>query len=87
MCPRLSASDLTKTFLENPQQLMIIDLRSNQEFRRAHIDGSLNIPFTSVQLGDERIDSLMIPDLQKQLNNKIVVIISTLHENSVLVNK
>lgn len=85
MCPRISASDLTKLLDNEPKRIMIIDLRSNLEFKRAHIADSLNIPFTSVQLGDERLETLNVPDLENQLHNKIVIVISTLHDNSIMV--
>lgn len=55
-------------------------------FQRKHIIDSVNIPFTSVQLGDVRLESLNIPDLEKQLTNKIVIIVSSIHENAILVN-
>lgn len=87
ICPRISANDLVKLLHESPDRLIVIDLRSNLEFKRAYIEGSVNIPFTSVLLGDIRLESLA-PHLHLEtlLSNKIVVVVSCLHENSVLVS-
>lgn len=76
-----------KLLHETPDRLIVIDLRSNLEYNRAYIEGSVNIPFTSVLLGDTRLESLA-PQLHLEtlLINKIVVVVSCLHENSVLVS-
>jgi TBC domain-containing protein kinase-like protein len=51
------------------------------------IVNSINIPFTSVSLSDIRLDSLNVPELDKELANRIVIIISVSHENAVLFSK
>lgn len=38
-------------------------------------------------LGDVRLESLNVPDLEQRLNNKIVVVVSTHHENAVMVTE
>lgn len=82
--PRISANDLVK-LLNTPESVAIIDLRTNMDYKRAHIDGSINIPFTSLSLGDVRLDALNVDNLESRLANKIVVVFSTFHENSILV--
>lgn len=67
--------------------MVIIDIRSNSEFKRAHVKNSINIPFRSVTLSDLRLSTLSIPDLEQRLANRIVVVADTTHENSVLVGE
>lgn len=83
-CPRISANDLVR-LLKEPDSVAVIDLRGNIEYKRAHIDGSINIPFTSVSLNDVRLDSLNVDNLENRLSNRFVVIVSTFHENAILV--
>lgn len=70
---------------KTPDTVAVIDLRSNLEYNRAHLENSINIPFTSVSLGDVRLEALNVPDLEAKLVNHIVVVVSPLHENMVLV--
>lgn len=84
-CPRISANDLVK-LLNAPETVAVIDLRSHMDYKRAHIDGSLNIPFTSLSLGDVRLDALNVDHLERRLANKTVVVFSTFHENAILVS-
>lgn len=85
MCPRISAKDLVKLTKETPENVAIIDLRNNLDFKRAHIEKSINIPFTSVLLGEVSLDSLNVPNLESMLLHKIVIVISSHPENSILV--
>ncbi len=41
--PNISAEEL-KARLNQPRQLMVIDVRTNQEYRQGHISGAINIP-------------------------------------------
>lgn len=84
-CPRISANDLVKLLNENSDNVVVIDIRNNLEYKRAHIKNSINIPFTSVSLGDVRLDALNIPDLESRLANRVVVVASVQHENAILV--
>lgn len=85
-CPRISANDLIELHGQTPDEIAVIDLRSHLEFNRAHLKDSINIPFSSISLGDVRLEALNIPDLEARLTNKIVVIASNSHENAVLVS-
>lgn len=84
-CPRISARDLVK-MLDTPDSVAVIDLRNILEYKRAHIEGSINIPFSSVSLSVLRLDALGQNDLQQRLANRIVVVVSTFHDNAILVN-
>lgn len=84
-CPRISANDLVKLLTESPDEVVIIDLRNNLEFKRAHVKDSINIPFSSVTLSDVRLNALNITGLEQRLTHRIVVVASTMHENAVLV--
>lgn len=85
LCPRISANDLILLVSEGTDTAVVIDLRSKSEFRKSHIYKSINVPFTSVLLGDTRLEALNVPDLEKSLTNKVVIVVSNLHENAVLV--
>jgi TBC domain-containing protein kinase-like protein len=87
ICPRISANDLVALLKEVPSRVAIVDLRSQLEFNRLRIVNSINIPFTSVSLSDIRLASLNVADLDQQLANRIVVIVSISHENAVLFAK
>ncbi|XP_055913652.1 TBC domain-containing protein kinase-like protein [Eupeodes corollae] len=87
MCPRISANDYSHLLLNKPDELATIDLRGVIEYSRVRIENSINIPFTSVQLGDTRLESLNIVNLEAMLEGKIVVVVSTIHENAVLFSK
>lgn len=84
-CPRISANDLVKILTESPNGLIVIDLRNQLEFKRAHLKDSINIPFASVSLSDIRLKALNTSDLEHRLANRVVVVASNLHENAVLV--
>lgn len=83
-CPRISANDLVN-LLNNSEAAAVIDLRGSVEYKRAHIDGSINIPFTSVSLNDVRLEALNVDNLKNFISNKTVVIVSTFHDTAVLV--
>lgn len=70
---------------QRSEEIVVIDLRSHLEFNRAHLKNSINIPFASISLSDVRIDALNVSDLEARLNNRIVVVASNSHENSILV--
>lgn len=84
-CPRISANDLVSLVNEKPDEVISIDLRSHLEYNRAHLKCSINIPFASISIADVRLDALNIPDLEVKLTNRNVVVLSTSHENAVLV--
>lgn len=83
-CPRISASDLVN-LLNNSETAAVIDLRGSVEYKRAHIAGSINIPFTSVSLNDVRLEALNVDNLKNYVSNKTVVIVATFHDTAVLV--
>lgn len=84
-CPRISANDVIDLKSQRPEEIAVIDLRSHLEFNRAHLKGSINIPFASISLSDVRLDALNVPELEARLINRVVVVASNLHENEILV--
>uniref|UniRef100_T1GJ66 Rab-GAP TBC domain-containing protein n=1 Tax=Megaselia scalaris TaxID=36166 RepID=T1GJ66_MEGSC len=85
LCPRISANDFAELLRYSPEKLCSVDLRGALEFSRLYIEGSINIPFTSVSLSEKNLDALGIPDLNQILEGRIVVVYSNLHENCILV--
>lgn len=85
-CPRISANDLIQLQNEKPDEIAVIDLRSNSEYNRAHLKDSINIPFASISLADVRLEALNVVDLEARLTNKVVVVASNSHENAILVS-
>lgn len=86
-CARISANDLVKLITESPDKVVVIDIRNSMEFKRAHVKDSINIPFVSVKLNDKCLDALNMPDLEKRLLNRTVVVASSIHQNGVLVRR
>lgn len=85
-CPRMSANDLLDLVNNRPDEVAVLDLRNSLEFKRVYLKNSINVPFTSVALGDVRLEALNVPDLEARLANRVVVVVSTLHDNAVLVS-
>lgn len=86
-CPRISAADLIRLVSEGgDDEVVVIDLRNKTDFRKSHVYNSINIPFTSISLSDVRLDALGVPKLDQILSGKIVIVVHTFHENSVLVS-
>lgn len=86
-CPRISAKDVIVMNSENPEEIAVIDLRTHLDFNRAHLKYSINIPFASISLGDVRLEALNVPELEARLANRVVVVASNSHENSILVSR
>ncbi|XP_055379530.1 TBC domain-containing protein kinase-like protein isoform X2 [Condylostylus longicornis] len=87
ICPRISAKDFIDLIINTPDKVIGVDLRGRQDYMRLNVPGSINIPFNSVLLGDHRLQSLNVENLEQMMNDKIVVIISKVHENGVLFSK
>lgn len=86
LCPRISAKDVHQLLLHAPEQLALIDLRSVVEFGHVHVPHSINIPFATVQLGEQRLEALQVPQLEAQLRQRIVVCVSNIHQHAVEVS-
>jgi len=65
-----------------PNGVMVFDLRPQHDYKRWHIENSINLPFTNLMFSDRRLEALNINP--KSLQDKIVVIIGISHENSCL---
>ncbi|XP_014223795.1 TBC domain-containing protein kinase-like protein [Trichogramma pretiosum] len=83
--PRISVEDLIYLLENSPDKVLVVDLRNNIQYERGAIAGSINIPFTSVQLAQDRITSLG-PQATPLSENKdrIVVVIGPNDQNSAL---
>ena len=87
-CPRISAADLIQLVSEGGEEVVVVlDLRNKMDYRKSHIYNSINIPFTSISLSDERLEALGVPNLEQTLQRKIVIVVHTVHENAVLVSR
>lgn len=86
--PRISARDLTTMVRNQPDSVFVCDLRSPSEYRRAHLASAstINIPFTSVMLGNTRLETLQVADLDQRMAGRIVVVVSCVPENDILVS-
>lgn len=85
MCPRISANDFTHLLLHDPDAMIAIDLRSVNDYARVHVANSINVPFSSVQLNEPRLECLNVANLEQSLAGRIVVCLSNAHENALQV--
>lgn len=79
---RISANDLVNLLKNKPTGVIVFDLRPQNDYKRWHIEGSINLPFTNLMLSDRRLESINIE--KRLLDDKVVVIISVSHENACL---
>ncbi|KAL2739539.1 TBC domain-containing protein kinase-like protein [Vespula maculifrons] len=83
--PRISVDDFLNLLNNTPEKVIAVDVRNNIQFERGAVIGSINIPFTSVQLSQTNIDTLG-PHAKPLVDNKncIVVIIGPHDQNNAL---
>nr|XP_031836748.1 TBC domain-containing protein kinase-like protein isoform X2 [Nomia melanderi]XP_031836749.1 TBC domain-containing protein kinase-like protein isoform X2 [Nomia melanderi] len=83
--PTICVDDFLNLLDNNPERLIVVDIRNNIQFERGSIAGSINIPFTSVQLSQTQIETLG-PQAKPIAENKnsIVVIIGPHDQNNAL---
>ncbi|KAL7028019.1 hypothetical protein ACKWTF_005693 [Chironomus riparius] len=80
--PRISANDLIYLLKEKPNQVVVFDLRPQNDYKRWHIRGSINLPYTNLMLSDRRLESINVE--RNTLQDKVVVVISVSHDNASL---
>ncbi|XP_050098925.1 TBC domain-containing protein kinase-like protein [Anopheles aquasalis] len=89
--PRLSVYDLIRLLRDRPTGTAILDIRSNLDYRRAAIENSVNVPFSSVSLKEARLEALAVPKLEGYLRRRqpppIVIVVSVSHESAMLFAK
>uniref|UniRef100_A0A182SJP3 TBC domain-containing protein kinase-like protein n=1 Tax=Anopheles maculatus TaxID=74869 RepID=A0A182SJP3_9DIPT len=87
--PRISVYDLIRLLRDRPASTAILDIRSSLDYRKAAIENSINIPFSSVSLKEPRLDALNVPRLEAYLRRQptITIIVSVSHENAMLFAK
>ncbi|XP_066591371.1 TBC domain-containing protein kinase-like protein [Prorops nasuta] len=83
--PRISVDNFLSLFDNTPEKMIVVDIRNNIQFERGAILGSINIPFTSVQLSQTQVNTLG-PQAQPLAENKnrTVVIIGPNDQNNAL---
>ncbi|KMQ95912.1 tbc domain-containing protein kinase-like protein [Lasius niger] len=83
--PRINVDDFLNLYNNSPSKIIAVDVRSNIQFERGAILGSINIPFTSVQLSQTHIETLG-PHAKPLMDNKnsVVVIIGPHDQNNAL---
>ncbi|XP_033177218.1 TBC domain-containing protein kinase-like protein isoform X3 [Bombus impatiens] len=83
--PRISVDDFLDLLNNSPERLITVDVRNNIQFERGAVVGSINIPFTSVQLSLTHIETLG-PHAKPLVENKnsVVVIIGPHDQNNAL---
>jgi TBC domain-containing protein kinase-like protein len=57
-CPRISAADLVDLVRNDPDKILIIDIRNPVQFNRSSVVNSINIPFSSVTFGEPSIENV-----------------------------
>ncbi|XP_043787150.1 TBC domain-containing protein kinase-like protein isoform X2 [Apis laboriosa] len=85
--PRISVDDFLDLLDNSPEKLIAVDVRNNIQFERGAVIGSINIPFTSVQLSLTHIETLgshAKPLVENK--NSIVIIIGPHDQNNALIS-
>ncbi|XP_011298029.1 TBC domain-containing protein kinase-like protein [Fopius arisanus] len=85
--PRISIEDYLMLFDQGGKKskLLTVDLRNSIQFERGAVPGSINIPFTSVQLSHTQINTLGPQAMVlTESHNNIVVIIGPHDQNNAL---
>lgn len=86
-CPRISADDVIALIKKTQDGVVLVDIRNPVHFNRTNIAGSINIPFSSVTIGERNIDSVGIHgNTLKNSTDKIVVVIGTEETDLEMVN-
>ncbi|KAK2852341.1 hypothetical protein Q7C36_007542 [Tachysurus vachellii] len=95
--PRISAEDLIdlceltgpahfKTPVKRPKavktKIVAVDIRSNEDFSRGHIPGSINVPYSSVFGPDGELLQCPSTNTLASYKSRVVVILSNITKNS-----
>ncbi|XP_059507508.1 TBC domain-containing protein kinase-like protein isoform X2 [Stegostoma tigrinum] len=91
--PRISAEDLidlcelsgptsskmpTKKTKSGKPKLLVVDIRSSEEFTRGHISGSINIPYSSAFSPDGELIQCASTSLLQSFKGRVVVIVGNI---------
>ncbi|XP_018562554.1 TBC domain-containing protein kinase-like protein [Anoplophora glabripennis] len=75
-CPRISATDVVSLIRNHPDQVLLVDIRNLTQFNRSSVVGSVNIPFSSVSFGENKIENVgQHSSALKNARGKTVVVI------------
>ncbi|XP_043267019.1 TBC domain-containing protein kinase-like protein isoform X2 [Venturia canescens] len=83
--PRISIEDFLNLTDITQDKIIVVDIRNKMQFERGAVRGSINIPFSSVQLSHTHIDTLgpQAKPLAEQ-KDRLVVIIGPHDQNNAL---
>ncbi|XP_052872846.1 TBC domain-containing protein kinase-like protein [Anopheles cruzii] len=88
--PRISVYDLICLLRDRHSSTAVLDIRSNLDYRKAAIENSINVPFSSVSLKECRLEALNVPKLEAYLRRQpsvIVIVVSVAHQSALLFAK
>ncbi|KAF5879782.1 TBC domain-containing protein kinase-like protein, partial [Clarias magur] len=95
--PRISAEDLIdlceltgpaqfKTPVKRPKavktKIVAVDIRSNEDFSRGHVPGSINVPYSSVFGPDGELLQCPSTNALAGYKSRVVVILSNISKNA-----
>lgn len=95
--PRISAEDLidlcelsgptnfkmpTKKTKSGKPKLLVVDIRNSEEFTRGHINGSINIPYSSAFSPDGELIQCASTSLLQSFKGRVIVIVGNVVKNT-----
>ncbi|KAG8040190.1 hypothetical protein G9C98_000760 [Cotesia typhae] len=82
--PRISIDDFINYYGNKRDKMIVVDIRNNIQYERGAVKGSINIPFTSVQLSHTSIESLgnQAKVLADPDNNDCIVVVIGPHDQN-----
>ncbi|XP_045476153.1 TBC domain-containing protein kinase-like protein [Harmonia axyridis] len=77
-CPRISAADLVQLLRNSPDRIIVVDIRNPIHYSRCSVQGSINIPSSSVTFGETNIESIgNHAQILKNSSDQIVAIVGS----------
>ncbi|KAG5897208.1 hypothetical protein JTB14_022559 [Gonioctena quinquepunctata] len=74
--PRISANDVINIVRNQPDKILIVDIRNLTQFNRCGVINSINIPFSSVSFSENKLENVgQHSALLEDTKEKIVVVI------------
>jgi rhodanese-related sulfurtransferase len=65
--PKITAQQLKPQLDQNPTQILLIDVRTDDEFQTGHLPGAIHIPLNTIESG------AALPQIRSQLGNKKLI--------------
>ncbi|XP_023017738.2 TBC domain-containing protein kinase-like protein [Leptinotarsa decemlineata] len=74
--PRISAHDVINLVRNQPDDILVVDIRNLTQFNRCSVTGSINIPFSSVSFSEKKLENVGHHyALLENSKDKIVVVV------------